>query len=145
MLKIDHEIEAIQTAIYINIVHGMLRIHKELSLNKTLTFAYLIKADHYRLASVYTAGNTQDILSKALSMLSGEYESYCSSIGFILKAIHILIKSDKVEFEGNTLRIVEKSSVGKIVYMESSFIHLAIKESRKMTDRQFLKEVTASV
>ena len=145
MRKIDAEIEAIQIAIYVNVVHGMLSIHKDLSLNKTLVFAYLIKTDRYRLNSLYTARNTQDIISKAVSMLSGEYENYCNSVGFILKAIHLLIKNNEISYDGNTLSIVNAASGGKTIYSESPFLNKAIRESKKISDRQFLKEVTACV
>ena len=145
MRKIDFEIEAIQIAIYANIVQEMLNRHKELSLSKTVTFAYLIKADHYRLASPYTAKNRQDIVNKAISMLAGEYESYCNSLGFILKAIHILIERNIVSFDGITLSLSNGASVEKDLYSESPFLDSAIKESKRMSDRQFMKEVTACV
>lgn len=145
MQKIDLEIEAIQIAIYINIVQNLLHKHQELSLNKTLTFSYLIKAERFSSGQIYNSNTTHDIVCKAISMISGEYEEYCNSVKYILKAIHILIKCRKIMMIGSMLYASKDMCVDKAIYEESAFMKLAIEASKRMTDRQFLKEVTASV
>ena len=83
MQNLEIEVETIQISMYTNIILNMLRKHKEMSVTKTLLFSYLIKKEKFRLGKVYTAKNTQDVLCKAISLLSGEYVEYCENIKFI--------------------------------------------------------------
>lgn len=145
MQNLELEAETIQVSIYTNIVLNILKSHKELSVNKTLLFSYLIKKEKFRLGKIYNANNTQDVVCKAISLLSGEYVEYCENIKFILKAIHLLVISKRIELNGCLLSWINGQKVAKSLYQESPFIEKAIEESKKMSDRQFMKEVTSNV
>jgi hypothetical protein len=145
MQNLELEAETIQVSIYTNIVLNILKSHKELSVNKTLLFSYLIKKEKFRLGKIYNANNTQDVVCKAISLLSGEYAEYCENIKFILKAIHLLVISKRIELNGCLLSWINGQKVAKSLYQESPFIEKAIEESKKMSDRQFMKEVTSNV
>lgn len=145
MQSLELEAEAIQISIYANIVLSILKVHGELSVNKTLLFAYLIKKEKFRLGRIYTANNTQDVVCKAISLLSGEYMEYCENIKFILKAIHLLIIGKRAELNGYLLSWINEQEFEKSLYQEPPFIGKAIEESKKMSDRQFMKEVTSNV
>ena len=145
MQNLELEAETIQVSIYTNIVLNILKSHKELSVNKTLLFSYLIKKEKFRLGKIYNANNTQDVVCKAISLLSGEYVEYCENIKFILKAIHLLVISKRIELNGCLLSWINGQKVAKSLYQESPFIEKAIEESKKLSDRQFMKEVTSNV
>ena len=145
MQNLELEAETIQISIYSNIVLNLLKKHTVLSLNKIMLFSYLVKKEKFRLGKVYTAHNTQDIVCKAVSLISGEYLEYCENVKFILKAVHLLFINSKVKMEGSLLYLSDESDVKKSLYPESPFIENAIEVSKKMSDRQFMKEVIANV
>lgn len=142
MQKLELEAEIIQVSIYMNIVLNILKKHGKLSVNKILLFSYLVKKEKFRLGKVYAANNTQDIVCKAISLLSGEYEEYCGNVRFILKAIHLLIIAQKIELNDSFLSLTDEQSVEENIYQESPFLEKAIEESKTMSERQFMKEVT---
>lgn len=90
MQKLELEAETIQISIYANIIMNILKKHGELSINKMLLFSYLIKKGRFRLGKIYTANNTQDVVCKAISLISGEYVEYCENIKFILNIRYYL-------------------------------------------------------
>lgn len=145
MQKLELEVEAIQISIYTNIVLNILKTHGELSVNKILLFSYLIKKEKFRPRKIYTANNTQNVICKAISLLSGEYTEYCENVKFILKSIHLLIINQKIELNGCLLSWINGQEVEKSLYQESPFVEKAIEESKKMSDRQFMKEVISNV
>lgn len=145
MQNLELEAETIQISIYTNIILNILKTHQELSVNKTLLFSYLIKKEKFRFEKVYNANNTRDSVYKAISLISGEYAEYCENIKFILKAIHLLIIDEKIELNGYLLSWTNGQEVKKSLYQESLFIKKAIEESKKMSERQFMKEVTSNV
>ena len=145
MQKLELEAEIIQVSMYMNIVLNILKKHGKLSVNKILLFSYLVKKEKFRLGKVYAANNTQDIVCKAISLLSGEYEEYCGNVRFILKAIHLLIIAQKIELNDSFLSLTDEQSVEENIYQESPFLEKAIEESKTMSERQFMKEVTFNV
>lgn len=145
MQNLELEAETLQISIYSNIVQNILKKHMVLSVNKIMLFSYLIKKDKFRLGKVYTANNTQDIVCKAISLISGEYSEYCENVNFILKAVHLLLVNNKIKMEGNLLYLSDEIDAKRGIYQESPFIEKAIEVSKKMSDRQFMKEVIANV
>lgn len=145
MRNLELEAEVIQISMYMDIILNILKKHKELSICKTMLFSYLIKKEVFRLGKIYTAGNTQDIVYKAISLLSGEYEEYCENIEFVLKSIHLLKLNNKVKLNGCILCLVDDIELKSNIYLESPFIGKAIEASKRMTDRQFMREVMANV
>ena len=135
--------EAIIISRYCDIILGILQKHNNLSINKILVFSFLIKKDKFTEKEVYSVKNTNDIMLKCISKLSGAFQDYCNEVEYILKSIHLLIKSGELIFEGEEIKYNSKSN--KVIYRESKFIEKCINESNKMTDKQFLKEVMHSV
>ena len=145
MQNFELEAETLQISIYVNIVLNMLKSHTALSVSKVLLFAYLVKKEKFRLGKIYLASNKQDIVYKAISLLYGEYAEYCENVKFILKAIHLLIQGNRIQMNNTLLSIKDGVEVEKSVYQEAPFLEKAIEESKKISDRQFMKEVIASV
>lgn len=145
MKKVDLEIETVQIAMYSNIIQSLLSKHSPLSICKSLTFAYLIKDEHYKKDKVYTAHNTQDVVCKALSLISGQFDNYTSNVEYIIKAIHILIKKGVIENKRNILSVKKELCDDLHIYQESAFLSEAIERSKYMSDKQFQKEVIVNV
>lgn len=145
MQNLEVEMETIQIGIYCNIVQNLLKKHEILSVSKTTLFTYLIKKEHFKVAKIYNANNSQDVIYKAVSLLAGEYNEYCENIGYILKAIHLLGIKNKILISNGFLRLEGNINVDKCFYKESPFLEKAIEESKKITDRQFMKEVITNV
>ncbi|MDM5336368.1 hypothetical protein QUF84_03860 [Fictibacillus enclensis] len=139
--NIYEELEIILLSTYCNILVDILKRHKSLSLIKTITFSYLLKKNKYMKSSVYTTSNKNDVVLKCLSLLSGLFKDYNDNIPYIIKAIHLLIDSKVLTEESGELIYSEQV----VTEVESSFIHLAIKESKRYSDMQFLKEVVKNV
>lgn len=145
MRNLKSESETIQVSIYCDIIEQILKRHKELSVSKMLVFSYLIKRDKFTYRSVYTANNSQDIIYKGLSLLAGDYVGFCDSIEYIIKAIHLLKLKNIIGLENNIIIEISNTGIGKAVYEESMFLGKVIEASKKMTDKQFMKEVTYNV
>lgn len=145
MRNLKYEVEAIQISIYCDIIKQILRKHEELSLSKILVFSYLIKNDYFLLSNVYKANSTQDLIYKGLSLLAGNYKGFCESVEYIAKAIHLLSDRDAIVIENSILKFVSTADRPKMVYQESAFIENTIEASKKITDKQFMKEVMYNV
>ncbi|WP_223635286.1 hypothetical protein [Planococcus sp. 4-30] len=137
--------ESLQLSIYCEIVLNTLSDHKELSLIKTAVYAYLIKKYKLNSHRVYDGRHTSDTVYKSLSLLSGDFEGYCDSIEFIIKSIDILNNENLIFIEDNILKINPEVENTKKITGDNIFLNRAIRESKKLTDKQFLKEVLASV
>ena len=101
--------------------------------------------DYFLLSNVYKANSSQDLIYKGLSLLAGNYKGFCESVEYIMKAIHLLISCDAAIIENTILKSVSTADRPKIVYQESPFIENTIEASKRMTDKQFMKEVMYNV
>ncbi|WP_421379586.1 hypothetical protein ACOJQI_15835 [Bacillus salacetis] len=142
MNKNIYEMEIILLSTYCDIALDILKKHKNLSVNKVITFSYIIKKNKYMNSSIYNASNKNDLVLKCLSQLNGLFDDYCENIQYIIGAIHLLIENKKISEVLGELIYIETS---EIVIVDNSFINNAIKESKKYSDKQFLKEVVRSV
>ncbi|TDL70016.1 hypothetical protein E2R58_12900 [Paenibacillus amylolyticus] len=145
MRQLQIEIESIQVSIFCEIVLDVLKKHRSLSINKVLVFAYLIKKERFIPKSVYNGNNTQDIIYKSLSLLSGDYLEFCNSVEFIIKAIHILKTSGDITVENDLLFVMDNMYISNNIFKETTFLEKAIEYSKNMNERQFMKEVTDNV
>lgn len=145
MRNIKDQAELIQLGIYCNIICQILYVHNSLSVCKMTTFAYLIKQDRFLGGKIYTAKNSQDVVFKGLSLLAGDFDGFCNSLGYIIKALDLLINQGVITCEKNILTLSDKNIKLDVVYEENSFMKKVVEESKTMTDRQFLKEVTYNV
>lgn len=142
MNKNKLELEIILTSTYSEIILEILKVHKNLSLNKTIVFAYIIKKRKFLNDNIFSALNKNDVVLKCISQMSGLYNDYCDNLRFIINAVHLLIVNNKISFYLGELIYIETE---EIVIQQKSFINMAIEESKKYSDRQFLKEVIRSV
>lgn len=145
MKRIEIEVELIQVGIYCNIISDLINKYDQLSIIKISVFAYLIKKYKFIPDKIYTANNTQDIISKCISMLSGDYEEYSKSIKYIIRSMDILISANKLCVKNDLLIRNENTRVEKSIYVKDAFLEKTIKTSNKISDRQFLKEVLQNV
>ena len=99
MRNLELESEAIRISKFCHIICQILYMHKELSLNKLIFFAYVIKTKGECLSSIFTANNTKYLDNKVTSVINGDYTNYCKNIDVILKAIHILILNKNCKIE----------------------------------------------
>lgn len=142
MNKNFYEMEILLLSTYSEIVLDILKKHKNLSVTKIVTFSYLIKKNKFMNSSIYNTSNKNDVVLKCLSMLSGLFDDYCENIKYIIGAIHLLVENKKISEVSGELLYKETS---EIVIEEKSFINIAIRESKKYSDEQFLKEVVRNV
>lgn len=143
MQRIEVQAEIVMISSYCDIVLKILSAHRTLSINKMLVFAYLAKKKKFNQSDIYSAHNKHDVVLKCISQLSGLFSDYCENIQYLVKAIHLLISDGKVVvYETELLLPADSQPTG---YNEDAFIKKAIEESRKYTDRQFLKEVIHNV
>lgn len=142
MKKNKIELDIILISTYSKIVLDILKIHKNLSVNKTLVFSYLIKKRKFMNSNIYNASNRNDVVLKCLSQLSGLYNDYCENLKYIISAVHLLIVNDKISLNLGELIYIETD---EIIIKEKSFMNRAIQESKSYSDRQFLKEVISNV
>ncbi|MEM5643086.1 hypothetical protein AAHB52_20885 [Bacillus toyonensis] len=91
-----YELEIIMLSTYCDIVLEILKTHKKLSVNKVMTFSYLIKKNKFMSSNIYNASNKNDLVLKCLSQLSGLFDDYCANIKYIIAAIHLLVENGEV-------------------------------------------------
>lgn len=142
MLTIEQESEILQISHYTEIIIQILCLHNVLSLIKLITFAYIIKNEKYDL---YNSKNSKELAYRSLSLLSGNYNDFINNIRPILKSIDILVSNKRIELENSIVKLIHYKSVLNQIYEKESFIYKAINDSKKMSDRQFLKEVITNV
>lgn len=145
MRNLKEQTESIQLSIYCNIICQTLKSHQNMSICKIVTFSYLIKQNRFLGGTIYTAKNTQDIILKGISLLAGDFDGFCNSVPYILKALHLLICKGMVSSENDVLTLSSNNLNIDSVYKENNFMRKVIEESKTMTDRQFMKEVTYNV
>lgn len=145
MRNIKEQTESIQLSIYCNIICQILLRHEKLSICKIVTFSYLIKQNRFLGGTIYTARNTQDVIFKGLSLLTGDFDGFCNSVPYILKALHLLISKGIIDFENDILNLTTKQLQLDSIYEENNFMKKVIEESKIMTDKQFMKEVIYNI
>lgn len=145
MITIEDEAEVLQVSRYCEIINQILNVNKSLSIVKMLVFAFILKNDVYLQENVYSANTSIEIVYKCISILSGQFNDFLDNIFFILKAIHLLMLDNRIIIENSLIKPVRIKNVLNQMYDETFFIYDAIKESNKMSDRQFLKEVINNV
>lgn len=67
MNKNELKTEVLLVSKYCVILKQILCVHKRLSINKILLFAYLLKNEENYYASLFNANNSNDIVVKAIS------------------------------------------------------------------------------
>lgn len=141
--KTELKTEILVVSNYCNIIMQIINVHKQLSVNKTMFFAFLLKDQCNYYNQIFSPNSTNDIVIKAISLISGKYNEYCKNIKYIIEAIDLLISHEDIALHNNIL-FCQNESESKYTY-NNKFIKKAIEESRKFSDRQILKEVINNV
>ena len=142
MLTIEQESEILQISHYSEIIIQILYMHNVLSLIKLITFAYIIRNGRYDL---YNSNNSRELAYRSISLLSGNYCDFLNYINPNLKSIIILVSNKRIELKNSIVKLIHYKSVLNQIYEKESFIYKAINDSKRMSDRQFLKEVITNV
>ncbi len=95
--------------------------------------------------SIFTAINKKDLVSKYLSLLSGNLSFLFVDYEYIIKAIHILIKNNLINLSGQFLLKTEKLNALNFIYIEKEFTKNAIEKSKILSEKQFMREVFSNV
>lgn len=140
-LKLQSEV--LQLSSYCKILNELFHVQRELTLPKTIVYTYLIKKENVENFKIYNAKNTKDLMYKSLSILTGD-ESFFCELKYIIMAIDLLIKNGILYFENGMLHL-QKDKYSSGEFKNNTFLIKAIKESEKISDKQFLKEVLSSV
>ncbi len=143
MSNIKKEAEVIQLSIYCDVIMAIMKKKDILSVNKMITFAYLLKKNNYYSKNVFKGNNRKGLVIKALSLLNGLRSDYFSNIIYILEALDLLICSEKIQIDNDVIILCDKDF--KNVCTIELFFQKAIEASDLFTDRQFLKEVLDNV
>lgn len=146
MQQLKVEAESIQISIYCDVILDILCKHKKNKCEQDACFCILNqKKDRFIPNNIYNGNTTQDVIYKCISLLAGDYVEFCNNIEFIIKAIHLLKTNGLIFFENELLHMSHEVSKSKTIFEQSKFMQNAIESSKRMTDRQFLKEVTSNV
>ena len=145
MKSIREQTEVLQLSIFSSIICQLLKNHNQLSVCKLVTFTYIVKQNKFLGGNIYTAKNTQDVIYKGISLLSGDFDRYCNSLIYIFKAIHLLVTQNVITLENDMITLSDTNIQSDTTFVESNFLNKVIRESKTMTDKQFMKEVTYNV
>lgn len=69
-LKLQSEVLLLSS--YCKILNELFHVQRELTLPKTVVYAYLIKKEDVENFKIYNAKNTKDLMYKSLSILAGD-------------------------------------------------------------------------
>lgn len=141
--KNELKTEVLLVSRYCSLITQILNVHKQLSVNKMIFFAYLLKNDNNYYNALYNANTDNDIVIKAISQISGNYTEYCKNIRYIVEAIHLLAENNDIILHNSILMCKHEGNLGDVY--DNKFIKKAIDESDNFSDRQFLKEVLSNV
>ena len=146
MMKNDEYFtEVLLVSDYCSIIEKILNKHRTLSVVKTLLFSYLLHSNDKYYKKLYNSNTKDKILLKAISQISGRYDDFCNNMSYIIEAIHLLIKCNKIQLIDSNLVINnEQNNIG-YVDIDNKFIDDSIKNSLNISDRQILKEIINNV
>lgn len=137
--------EVYQISVYCDTVYMIVKQHKDISVAKLVFFTYAINKERFFDKDVYDAKNTQNVLSKEISTINGDFVGYANATPYILKAIHILAQAEKIRIEGNIVHLLDPEFSYAKCNSESKFVYNVIEESKLWTDKRFMREVLHNV
>ena len=137
--------EAYQISVYCDTAYMIVKQHKDISVAKLVFFIYAINKERFFDKDVYNAKNTQNVLSKEISTINGDFVGYANATPYILKAIHILSQAEKIRVEGNIVHLLDSEFDYIKCNSESKFVYNVIEESKSWTDKRFMREVLHNV
>lgn len=139
------EFEVYQISVYCNIVYMIVKQHKDMSVAKLIFFTYAINKERFFDKEIYNAKNTQNIISKEISAINGDFEGYANAMPYVLKAIHILVQVQKIRIEGSIVHWIDSEFSYVEDNIESKFVYNVIEKSKAWSDKRFMREVLHNV
>jgi len=136
------ESEIVITSAYCDIVYSIAVKAEIISVNKAMPFAYLIRYYSDNSDLVYDLKTNRDYVYKALSLLGGQYENYQRDIPRIIEAIDIMIHAGVLIYKDGMISSTNKLKMKQAIF---PFFLKAIIESKKVSERQFMREVIRNV
>ena len=124
------EFEVYQISVYCNIVYMIVKQHKDMSVAKLIFFTYAINKERFFDKEIYNAKNTQNIISKEISAINGDFEGYANAMPYVLKAIHILVQVQKIRIEGSIVHWIDSEFSYVEDNIESKFVYNVIEKSK---------------
>lgn len=143
MTNNDLKAEVLIVSKYCFVIKQILCVHKQLSVIKTMFFAYLLKNDNNYFSALFKGNNSNNLVLKSISQLSGNYSDYCINIPYIVESIHLLIEGGSLIINNSILLYNEHVQHNE--KYNNKFLQKAIKESENYSDRQFLREIISNV
>ncbi len=143
--NMNKEYEAIQIGVYIDAVYTILKEHKDMSLIQLSFYTYILNKTRFFLEEIYTARVKNNIVIRAISVISGDFEGFSNAMPYILKALHIMNESKIVSIEGQIVHLIDKQFKNVNCFKISNFENKAINASKGWSDKRFIKEVLHSV
>lgn len=137
--------EIYQLSVYCDTVYMILKRHLDISVVKLIFFTYAINKERFFDRDVYNGNNTQNILSKEISIVNGDFLGYANATPYILKAIHILAQAKKIKIENNIAHLLDLDYNCVECNLESKFVYNVIEECKLWTDKRFMREVLHNV
>ena len=136
------ESEIVITSAYCDIIYSIAVKAEIISVNKAMPFAYLIRYYSDNSDLVYDLKTNRDYVYKALSLLGGQYENYQRDIPRIIEAIDIMIHAGVLIYKDGMISSTNKLKMKHTIF---PFFLKAIIESKKVSERQFMREVIRNV
>ena len=143
-MKIEDEMEIRQISIYCEIIKILLKEHYCLSISKICVFSFLLKQENVLDATIFSNNMTKNIVSTYLSLLLGKFDQFEKSIEYIFKAMNILIINSVIKNQEGALSLL-KNLDDSFYYKEKDFTKRVIEESKKWSDKRFMREVLYNV
>ncbi len=143
-MRTEQEIEIRQISMYCEIIKVLLKEHNYLSISKICVFSFLLKRENVIDATIFNNNMTKNIVSTYLSLLLGEFDQFEKSLEYIFKALNILILNSVVKNQEGTLCLL-KNFDESCYYEEKNFTKRVIEESKKWSDKRFMREVLYNV
>lgn len=139
------EFEIQQLSIYCDTVYMIMKNHKDLSIFKVAFFAYILNKSRYYDHEIYNAHQRVDLVSKAVSVLNGDFDGFIKILPYILKSINILNCAEAIEVTDGFVHLGTKEIDLVNCNEETTFSKKAIEASKNWSDVRFIKEVLHSV
>ncbi len=144
-MAMNKEYEAVQISVYIDVGYTILKEHNDMSIIQLAFYMYALNKTRFFEKEIYTARVKNNIVKKAISVISGDFEGFSNAMPYILKALHIMNQSQIVKIEKQFIHLEGNHFKNVGCFKLSNFENKAIMESKRWSDKRFIKEVLHNV
>ena len=143
MMKIEQEIEIRQISIYCDVFKTILKEHSILSISKACVFSFLLWQESLLGSCIFKSNMTKNIVPTYLSLLLGKQEQFLKSYEYMLKALNLLIANSIIKYNNGMLQLLNLDC--QPICKENEFTKKVIEESKRWSDKNFMREVLYNV